>query len=113
LIITLVRMNQDQFWALAASAHEPADLHIRLSLLPHDELVAFEALHDALVGFDPFRAYLVSRGPAAYADPAGLADPAPREDWEHWMSPTMHAMRIRVGRAEFASGPRAYAGAPA
>ena len=126
-------MDTNEFWNLIERAQSPQALHAELAGLPDDELAAFERMHSeaftksydwGLWGaayvidggcsddtFDYFRAYLISRGRAAFenamTDPDSLADVdiADGEEWEDWMSPTMMVIHARTGNYDFAAAP--------
>ncbi len=126
-------MDPQTFWSMIEASTTPHGLHSRLLQLDNDELVAFERLHEDHVRrayswdlwgaaylinggcsddtFEYFRAALIARGRATYEralqDPDSLAevDFGPDEEWEDWMSPTMHVVRARAGKYGFAGSP--------
>lgn len=121
------------FWSLIERARRPSELHAELSRLPDDLLLAFERLHPAhmhraytwdLWGaayvinggcsddtFEYFRSALISLGrdvfERALEDPDSLADVdlQDEEEWEDWMSPTMHVVHARAGKYGFVGPP--------
>ncbi len=125
-------MDVDRFWLLIEQSDTPEELHARLTALNDEDLVLFETLYDARFAesyqwdlwgaayiihggcgddaFDDFRAYLISLGRRIYetalANADSLADvsqfDAEGDEWEDWMSPTMHVVHARTGRWEFA-----------
>ena len=124
-------MDLDQFWGIVEGVESPADLHSRLDALGQKDLIAFEQQHKARENeaydwgiwgaayvihggcsddaFDYFRAYLISRGRAAFeaalADADSLADcdlDEEGEEWEDWMSPTMMVIHARTGEYRYA-----------
>jgi len=121
------------FWSLIGQARRPGQLHEELSRLPDEQLLSFERLHAAYMNraytwglwgaayvinggcsddtFEYFRAALISLGRNVYeralADPDSLADVdlQEEEEWEDWMSPTMHVIHTRTGKYGFVGPP--------
>lgn len=130
---TLPLVDEGAFWAIIEPATTPADLHAALGTLTADELLDFERRHARYVDqaytwdlwgaayiinggcsddtFEYFRAALVARGKAAFdrslSDPDSMADMDfdGEEEWEDWMSPTLHVVHARTGKYGFV-GPR-------
>lgn len=126
-------MDLEAFWSAINAADTPEQLHERLEQLPDEELLSFEQLHEDFMRaayswnlwgaayvinggcgddtFEYFRAALISLGrdtfERALRDPDSLADVdlADDEEWEDWMSPTMHVVHARTGKYGFVGSP--------
>jgi Protein of unknown function (DUF4240) len=126
-------MNEELFWSLIERARRPDELHAELATLPDDQLLGFERLHAVYMHraytwslwgaayvinggcsddtFEYFRSALISRGRDVYdralTDPDSLAevDLQDEEEWEDWMSPTMHVVHARSGNYGFVGPP--------
>ncbi len=126
-------MDEEAFWAIIRRADSPSGLHAELAKLPDDELLSFERLHARCIHraytwelwgaayvinggcsddtFEYFRAALISLGRDVYeralGDPDSLADVdlQDEEEWEDWMSPTMHVVHSRTGKYGFVGPP--------
>ena len=130
---SLPLVDEAEFWAIIERAATPSDLHSELGTLTEDQLLEFEHHHARYIDqaytwdlwgaayvinggcsddtFEYFRAALIGRGrdifERALADPDSMTDVDFDEDeeWEDWMSPTMHVIHARTGKYGFA-GPR-------
>jgi hypothetical protein len=126
-------MNEELFWSVIERARRSDELHAELAKLPDDQLLGFERLHAVYMHraytwslwgaayvinggcsddtFEYFRAALISLGREVYdqalTDPDSLAevDLQDEEEWEDWMSPTMHVVHARTGKYGFVGPP--------